>query len=209
VLHVQAGNGSLRSYFDTPSVQASSTFWVGKAGQLEQYVDSSLRAWAQAAGNSTYCSVETEGQPGEALTDAQVNTLAKLYRWGHEVHGWPYVIADIPGAKGFAWHGMGGRAWGGHTGCPGDLRKAQRPRILQLAQGGIPAVVVPEEDDIMADPQAVEALLTSAVLDAYRTVYGDGFVPSDDAVKVQVDAAKTQGMVAVYGLMYRAKQRAK
>jgi len=30
---------------------------------------------------------------------------------------------------------MGGAAWGGHPDCPGDLRKAQRQTILDIAQG--------------------------------------------------------------------------
>lgn len=50
----------------------------------------------------------------------------------------PYTVINTPGAKGFGWHGMGGAAWGGHTGCPGDLRRAQMPQILALAQGSTP-----------------------------------------------------------------------
>jgi hypothetical protein len=145
VLHVQAGGGSLRDYFNNPGVEASSHFWAAKDGRLEQYVDTALEAWAQEDGNASYCSVETEGQPTEALTDAQVAALARLYAWGHQVHGWPFVLADVPGQAGFAWHGMGGAAWGGHTGCPGDLRKAQRPDILSRASGAAPAS---EEDDM-------------------------------------------------------------
>src|ERR1035437_6310062 len=83
VLHVQVGNGSCYGEFMNPSSQASSTWWVSKAGVLEQYVDSDLMAWTQAAGNGTYNGVETEGFPTEPLTTAQVNMLARLYAWGH------------------------------------------------------------------------------------------------------------------------------
>lgn len=138
ILHVQEGNGSLAGYFNNPAAQASSTFWVSKGGILEQYVDADLRAWAQAAGNDSYNSVETEGYTGEALTDAQINTLAKLYAWGHHVYGWPLQLAESPGQAGLGWHGMGGGPWGGHFGCPGDLRKSQRARIVQLAGGAAP-----------------------------------------------------------------------
>ena len=106
---------------------------VSKAGQLVQYVDSDLSAWTQAAGNATWNSVETEGVPTEPLTDAQIQTLARLYVWGHNTYGWPLVLTDDVNGHGFGWHGMGGAAWGGHTGCPGDLRKAQRSQILYLA----------------------------------------------------------------------------
>ena len=50
-------------------------------------------------------------------------------------------LADKPGQGGFGWHGMGGAAWGNHPGCPGDLRKAQRPLILTALQPS-------EEDDM-------------------------------------------------------------
>lgn len=139
VLHVQQGNGSLAGWFNNPQAGASSTWWVSKSGVLEQYVDAALSAWAQASGNSTYNSVETEGYTTEPLTPAAEATLAKLYKWGHDTYGWPYALSDQVGVRGFAWHGMGGGSWGGHTGCPGDLRKNRRQAILTAAQGGAPA----------------------------------------------------------------------
>lgn len=133
VLHVCQGNGSEYGWFNNPASQASSTFWVSKTGAIEQYGDSTWRMWAQAAGNSTFCSVETEGFASEALTDAQVKALARIVSWLHSTYGMPLTIIDSPSGKGFGWHGMGGAAWGGHYSCPGDLRKAQRTRILTLA----------------------------------------------------------------------------
>ena len=96
-------------------------------------------AWAQAAGNSTYNSVETEGFTGEPFTAAQEATLARLYAWGAQTYHWPYAVSDRVDVPGFGWHGMGGQAWGGHTGCPGDGRKNRRPAILTAAQGKPPA----------------------------------------------------------------------
>jgi hypothetical protein len=137
ILHVQAGNGELSGWFSNPAAQASSTFWVSKTGEVYQYMEAGTdKSWAQAAGNGQYDSVETEGQPTEALTDAQVAALARLVRWEHEQFGMPLTVINTPGQSGFGWHGMGGAAWGGHTGCPGDLRRAQMPRILALAQEG-------------------------------------------------------------------------
>jgi hypothetical protein len=133
VLHVQVGNGSCYGEFSDPNNQASSTWWVSKGGVLEQYVDSDEAAWTEAQGNFTWDSVETEGDPSEALTTAQVNMLARLYAWGVQTYKWPLALAETPASTGFGWHGMGGAAWGGHLGCPGDLRKAQRQLILNLA----------------------------------------------------------------------------
>jgi hypothetical protein len=140
ILHVQEGMGGLQGWFNNPTAQASSTFWVAKGGALEQYVDADLTAWAQAAGNGQYNSVETEGFHGEALTDAQIQTLAKLYAWGRQVYGWPLQLADSPGQPGFGWHGMGGNQWGGHPDCPGVQRQAQRHQILALVGMPVPTL---------------------------------------------------------------------
>lgn len=99
----------------------------------EQYVDTNMCSWAQMAGNSAYISVETEGEPTEPLTPAQVATFAKLYAWLHATHGVPFVVTDVPGQTGFITHGDGGQSWGGHFGCPGPLRAAQRAAILDAA----------------------------------------------------------------------------
>lgn len=134
VLHVQDGNNSPFGWFNNPRSEASSDFWVGKNGSIEQYVDTGTDyAWAQAAGNPYYASVETEGHPDEPLTDAQVEGVALIYAWGHSTFAWPLVVVDSTTQHGLTWHGAGGAAWGGHTGCPGDLRKAQRAKIIARA----------------------------------------------------------------------------
>lgn len=143
VLHVQVGDNSCYGEFSNPANQASSTWWVAKSGVLEQYVDADMAAWTEAAGNFTWDSVETEGTPDQPLTSAQIATLAKLYAWGHSQYGWPYALTDDVNGRGFIWHGAGGVAWGNHPDCPGDLRKAQRQQILDLAQGSVPVPPTP------------------------------------------------------------------
>jgi hypothetical protein len=136
VLHVNAGNGDPFNWWTNPAAPtASSHFQVMKDGTLIQYVRCDLVAYAQIAGNGSWHSVETEGFPTEPLTDAQVAKLGSLYAWGHANCGWAMQLTDDPNGAGFGWHGMGGAAWGGHYGCPGDLRKAQRQHILDLASG--------------------------------------------------------------------------
>ena len=133
VLHVQVGNNSCYGEFANPANEASSTWWVSKTGVIEQYVDADIAAWAEAAGNSRWDSVETEGEPTEALTQAQILSLARIFVYGHQQYGWPLQKAETPSGTGFGWHGMGGTAWGGHFGCPGDLRKSQRDAIIYIA----------------------------------------------------------------------------
>lgn len=138
VLHVQQGANSCYGYFSNPANGAVSHWWISKTGRVEQYVDAGRRSWAQVAGNDTYHSVETEGWTTEPLTDAQISALADLYRWGVGEFGWPLALANTPGEHGFGWHGMGGDNWGGHTGCPGDLRKAQRADVLaRITEAGV------------------------------------------------------------------------
>ena len=149
VLHVQQGDNSPYGWFSVPEHKASSHWWVAKDGTLEQYVDSDDTAWAQAAGNGTWNSVETEGYDAEPLTTAQVQTLAHLYAWGHKVYAWPLVVSESVTTAGFGWHGMGGLSWGGHLGCPGDIRKAQRATILYLTTLTLaPPQGVPDMDDL-------------------------------------------------------------
>ncbi|MGD6750277.1 peptidoglycan recognition protein family protein [Streptomyces sp. BH105] len=147
VLHVQAGNNSPYGWFNNSASQASSDFWVSKTGKIEQYVNTGTDyAWAQGSGNAYYASVETEGFPGEKLTDAQIQGVAKIYAWGHKEFGWPLKVVNSTTAKGLTYHGAGGSAWGGHTGCPGDLRKAQRSAIIAAATklaGGTASTATP------------------------------------------------------------------
>ena len=154
VLHVQAGNGELYGWFNNPAASASSHWWVGKDGRIVQYLDpENHQSWAQAGGNAEWHSVETEGYPHEPLTPAQMAGVARIYTWGMNRFGWPAQLANTTSSKGFGWHGMGGSSWGGHTGCPGDARKAQRQMILDSITGGTPKMadnVSKMADDYMA-----------------------------------------------------------
>jgi hypothetical protein len=133
VLHVNQSNGNLFNWFNGDH-NVSAHFEVYKNGAVEQYLDTAESSWCQMDGNGTYISIETEGYDHEPLTNAQMLSLAKLYAWLHKTHGMPFELADKPGQRGFGWHGMGGVAWGNHPGCPGTLRKAQRAKILTMAQ---------------------------------------------------------------------------
>ncbi|MEY2249286.1 N-acetylmuramoyl-L-alanine amidase [Streptomyces sp. BF23-18] len=134
VLHVQDGNNSPYGWFNNHASQSSSDFWVSKTGVIEQYVNTGVDyAWAQAAGNPYYASIETEGHPDEPLTAAQIEGVAKIYSWGHTEFSWPLIVVDSTTKHGLTYHGVGGSAWGGHPGCPGDLRKPQRAAIIARA----------------------------------------------------------------------------
>jgi len=130
--HVQQGNGSLFAMFNNPSTEVSSHLWLSKAGIWEQYVDLRVRAWAQAAGNPYWISVECEGLDTENYTPVQIQRLAELFAWGMQEFGWKAQITDSVDGYGLGTHRMGGTAWGGHS-CPGNLRADRRGDILASA----------------------------------------------------------------------------
>lgn len=135
VVHIMAGSYTgTDSWFRNPSAQASSHFGTSKAGALCQWVDTADRAWAQAAGNRDWLSVENEGQGGDQLTDEQLDRNAEVLAWAHAKYGVPLKVADGPSDRGLGYHAMGGSAWGGHTSCPGSKIVAQLSEIVARAK---------------------------------------------------------------------------
>lgn len=149
VVHIMEGTleGS-QSWFNNPSSQASSHFGTGKDGEIRQWVDTKDRAWAQAAGNRTYLSVENEGHTPDKLTAAQIETVAQLFAWVHKTYNVPLQVAKKVGDKGLGYHAMGGAAWGGHP-CPGPAIIAQLPAIVLRAKE-IAGVVVDKPKPVYA-----------------------------------------------------------
>ncbi|MFI0233169.1 N-acetylmuramoyl-L-alanine amidase [Streptomyces sp. NPDC017086] len=191
VLHVQDGNNSPWGWFNNPAAQSSSDFWVGKDGSIEQYVNTGTDyAWAQAAGNPYYASAETEGHPDEPLTEAQIEGVAQIYAWGHGEFGWPFVVVDSTTKHGLTYHGVGTSAWGGHTGCPGDLRKAQRPAIIARAKQLAGETTVPV-------PAPKKVSLAHVVTAMRRDIAGpDGHVTFKTEALLLEQALHAEGLLA-------------
>lgn len=145
VVHVMDGSlAGTDAWFRNPTAKASSHFGTGRKGELYQWVDTDDRAWAQAAGNRTWLSVENEGQGGDALTDAQLDRNAEVLAWAHVHDGVPLQVASSPSGYGLGFHAMGGDAWGGHSSCPGTRIVAQLPEIVERAKQLVNAT--PEDD---------------------------------------------------------------
>lgn len=168
VVHIMAGTleGS-QAWFDNPTAQASSHFGTGKGGALRQWVDTDDRAWAQAAGNRTWISVENEGEGGDTLTSAQLDRNAQVLAWAHKKYGVPLRLATGPNDRGLGYHAMGGSAWGGHTACPGPRIVAQLPDIVARAKK---LVAPPKQENNM------DAADVTAIVKAVLTT--DGYVPA-------------------------------
>jgi hypothetical protein len=120
-----------------PDSQVSSHFIVSRSGEITQMLDTDVTAWTQADGNGKWLSVENEGYLPDPLTDAQVNANAEIFARSAQEYGHPLVVANSPYDRGLGHHSMGaenGVNWG-HSECPGDSIKAQKPEIVERAKG--------------------------------------------------------------------------
>ena len=151
VIHVQQGNGSLAGFFNNPAAQVSAHFWCSVTGDLEQYLDTNVVAWAEKNGNDSYASCEFEGFDTVPMTAAEIATGARLAAWLSGVEGWPLVGPVAHGAKGLTPHcnldGSPDPAWGDHP-CPGTIRLGQIH--LMATPPPIPPLPVPIKEETMS-----------------------------------------------------------
>lgn len=135
VLHIEEGSeGGTDAWFHNPASKVSAHFGNPKTGQLDQWVDTNDKAWAVAAGNRHWISVENEGHTGDSLTPSQIENCARLLVWLHITENIPLAPTDDPNGRGLGYHAMGGAAWGGHFDCPGKPIIAQRAAIIARAK---------------------------------------------------------------------------
>lgn len=191
ILHHQAGNGSLFNFFNNPRSEVSAHFWVSKTGVIEQYVDTARVAWHGRSLNTNYVGVETEGcatSPyAEPFTDAQINSLATLYKEGNRVHGWPNRTISQQGQSGFGFHRMAV-----NTDCPCDVRNNKRQSILNIAFGATPkppAFTGWEEDMIIQNGNTVRQLIYDGQNSYWRTLPANAVARIPAAQIIQDDGS--------------------
>ena len=137
-LHHQAGNGNPASVYASRNVSAH--FWLPRAAQPVQHVDTAVRSWHGGGTlNDTSIGVETEGcgtpPHADPLTERQLDDFGALMAWAHEVHGIPLVLSETATTPGLNYH----RCQGGfNTACPCDERVNSRSEILRRAGAGAP-----------------------------------------------------------------------
>lgn len=165
VMHHAVATGSLFGVFNG-SRQASTDFWIARDGRCEQYVDTAMTSWGNGNANANQrgISVETEGcgapPHNEPMTDAMVNTFARLLAWANRTHGIPLRKTEDFNTPGFGYHRMRG---GFATACPCDVRLRMRDEIIRRASGGAPAPpptpTAPEVFDMVATEVADNGML--------------------------------------------------
>ena len=114
----------------------SSHFIVDFDGTIAQVNDTANRSGAQIKGNPFAIAIENAGDERTPLTPEQIEANAKILAKAHLVHGIPLQLTGKVGTPGLGHHSMGaesGVKWG-HSACPGDIIKAQKPDILARAK---------------------------------------------------------------------------
>lgn len=199
VFHTEDGfeAGTVATFMNKAN-QVSSFFSVSSAGSCHQFlpVGQGYVAWSQAAGNEAWRGIEDEDgtHPSVPMTAAQLATFAQILEACAGFDGFPLQITDDPvNGTGLITHGDGGTAWGGHFGCPGDVRKAQRPAIITLARqirsGGTNVTVTADGKQSLHQIAAAAGIQAAHMLRI--TAITDGSFPPDVADYVNAVFAGT------------------
>lgn len=198
VVHIAEGSyeGTI-AWQRNPDANVSSHFVVGLDGAIAQMVDTDIRAWTQAAGNSRWISVENAGHTPAPLAAAQVEANARLLARAHHVYGVPLQLAVNPDGRGLGHHSMGcnwpGGAWG-HCDCPGPAIIAQKPAILARAR----ELSIVEGTDMVTDDDVRR--IAQAVWELYRAPAG----PGGGTYNMQDHVLATEFRVAEVGAQVKA-----
>jgi hypothetical protein len=188
VLHTEAGfEAGTKATFLNPASQVSAFFSIGSSGAATQYlpVGHGYVGWSQAAGNATWRGIEDEDgtHPSVPLTSAQIATFAQILEACAGYDGFPLQVTDDVSGTGLITHSAGGAAWGGHTGCPGPVRAAQRPAIVALAKqiraGGANVIKTASGKESLHQIAAAAGIQAAHVL--RLTAIADGTFPPDVA----------------------------
>jgi hypothetical protein len=167
-LHHQAGNGNPAGIYASRNVSAH--FWLPKAGQPVQHVDSGVQSWHGVAHNAYSLGVETEGcaspPNAEPLTEHQLDSFGRLMAWANAVHGIPLVLSESVWTPGLNYHRCEG---GPATGCPCDVRVNARAEILRRAAGGTRPEPQPEPEPVLIGDVWFPMTVFSNDLDARQT----------------------------------------
>ena len=169
-------------------------FSTAADGTIHQSRDTKFKSAANLNGNHRVIAIENEdrgpafgdwdindGHAVPALTNKQVEAIAKILAWAHKEHGVPLQLCpdSTPTSKGLAYHRQGidgnfgpfkhpgrvsgGEQWSESFGkvCPGDRRIDQLPAILKRAR----ELVQGEEFDEVATKAEIKEAVAEVVRD--------------------------------------------
>jgi N-acetylmuramoyl-L-alanine amidase len=171
VMHTMVGNlPGTDDMFMNSSREASAHFGIAQDGTVIQWV--SIRggvAWHCADGNYNWYGIEhaDNGNPGNPLTEAQINASALLVELlsRDDVGRFALQATNSTTGEGYGVHYMGGAAWGGHS-CP-QLANGSGPRSGQRAEIIRRAKVIREYGQYPAPVYAVNPVMGLVVMPRY------------------------------------------
>lgn len=199
------GPSTLYNWFARADVGVETHCFITLEGEVEQYVDTNVRADGNLKANVRAISVETEddGNPDQReWTDEQVKAIKALTLWVHKTHDVPLRMCPEWDQPGIGYHTM----WGAPSPwtpsvktCPGVIRKRQwwaaiEPWIRAVAAATPPPVAPPPpgvcevkvrvlgRGDKGGDVRSLQALLNAKAGKAL-TVDGDFGPKTDRAVR--------------------------
>lgn len=178
---VTTNTPSNHAFFNTPG-NATPHFFVGRDGEVEQYIDTKFGSGANLDGNHDCVTVEswdglTPQMPvgaGPRWTDEQVEALALLAVWCLATHDIPLarLPSSRPGTRGIGWHRLGidgdflqppgqllgGRVQGGEqwSEAKGKLCPTDT-RIRQTVEEVIPRAIAIAEGEVVT-PEDIEKI---------------------------------------------------
>lgn len=175
ILHSIAAPWTARRMYEywRDSTNLDSTFGLGYAGDLGQYLGTETRADANYKANrradgTGAVSIETASnlQHTDPWTDEQVEELIKLGVWLHQKHGIPLRICRSWDDPGYGYHALYPEWAVSGTACPGAAR------IRQFKEVVFPGIVAratgtPIEEDDMDAKQAQQLAEVHKVLVPY------------------------------------------
>ena len=134
ILHISNNRGnSLDGLWSTfmGDNKFPSHFGVDTSGNIAQFLDTSYHDWAEE-NTTAYFSVENSASPGDILTGAQVQSVARIYGWLSRAHGIAVKIAIAAGDTGLAYHSLFPPT--NHVLCPGPAVVGQRHKIVEATK---------------------------------------------------------------------------
>lgn len=149
------------------STNLESHFGLGYAGDLNQFVDTAVRADANAQANIRAVSIETASNTSgtDPWTQAQLDKLIALGVWLHKTHGIPVRKPTSWSAPGMGYHRLYPEWSTSGTACPGNARVDQfnnivLPGILEALN----PTPTPEEEviEVLNSANAIDVSLTSS-----------------------------------------------
>lgn len=172
------------------STNLESHFGLGYAGDLNQYIDTTVRADANASANVRAVSIETASnlQGTDPWTDEQLEKLVQLGVWLNQTHGIPASLPTTWNGPGMGYHRLYASWSVDGTACPGNARVAQ-----------FTDYVLPEINRRLnpTPPPTPEGFLMSSVLNSANAI--DVEIADSNYVGLAFGSDRPEGPAVLHG----------